>query len=92
MPEYPSGPIFFRKKLVQYYYQQKILEGYLKIICQQLTLYYTLLCINHYLVQSLFVKSLFVATTTPCNCVTCHQYEPYKKPIVYKNSHDNDIN
>jgi hypothetical protein len=56
------------------------------------TLHYTVLCVNQYSVQSLFVQSLFVATTTPCNWATCHQYEQYKKSIVYNTSNHNDIN
>jgi hypothetical protein len=31
-------------------------------------------------------------TTTSCNCAACHQYEQYKKSIVYNTSNDNDIN
>jgi hypothetical protein len=37
------------------------LAGYLSIAT---TLYYTLLCIDHYSVQSLFVQAWFVATIT----------------------------
>jgi hypothetical protein len=55
-------------------------------------LYYTLLSINQYSVRSSFVQSLCVATTTPCNCAAYHQYEQYKKSIVYNTSNNNDIN
>jgi hypothetical protein len=65
-----------REKLRKYYYQQIPLAGYLSITT---TLYNTVLCVNHYSVRSLFVQSLFVATTTPCNCAACHPYEQYKK-------------
>jgi hypothetical protein len=79
------------KKLIKYYYQQIPLIGYLTTTTTT-TLYYTLLNINYYSVRSLFVQSLFVATTTPCNCSARHQYEQYKKSTVYNTSYDNDIN
>jgi hypothetical protein len=89
MPEYPSAQIFLPGTLLKYYYQQIPLAGYLTITT---TLYCTLLNINHYSVRLLFVQSLFVATTTPCNCAACYQYEQYKKSIVYNTSNDNEIN
>jgi hypothetical protein len=89
MPEYPSAQIFLPGTWLKYYYQQIPLIGYLTITT---TLYYTLLNINQYSVRSLFVQPLFVATTTPCNCAASHQYEQYKKSIVYNTSYDSDIN
>jgi hypothetical protein len=75
MPEYPRGQILLREKQGKYYYHDT--TSWILIDSN----YTILLSIDHYSVQSLFVQAWFVATTTPCNCAACHQYEQYKSRL-----------